>query len=115
MAWQTSPVRWERMFADLEAQYDAADAGALSGEIADRSRRELALVTVADRLRAAAGPVTVGLPGHPSVTGCVAGLGADWLLLADGPQEVLVVNAAVLWVRGLPLQSETERSTLAAR
>ena len=103
------------MFADLEAQYDAAEAGSMSGEIADRSRRELALVAVADRLRAATGPVTVGLPGHPPVTGSVAGLGADWLLLGDGHVEVLVVDAAVQWVRGLPLQSETERSMLAAR
>lgn len=115
MTWHTAAMRWERMFADLEAQYDAADAEALSGEIADRSRRELALVSLADRLRAATVPVTVGLPGHQPVTGTVTGVGSDWLLLADGALEVLVVAAAVLWVRGLPLQAEAERSVLAAR
>lgn len=103
------------MFADLEAQYDAADASALAGEIADRSRRELALVAVVDRLRACASPVTLGLPGQAPVTGTVSGLGADWVLLADGTAEVLVVLAAVIWVRGLSMQSESERSVLAAR
>jgi hypothetical protein len=103
------------MFADLEAQYDAADASALAGEIADRSRRELVLVTVTDRLRACVGPVTLGLRGHAPVTGTVAAIGADWVLIAEGTVEVLVISAAVIWVRGLPFQAEPERSALAAR
>jgi len=115
MTWQTAAVRWERMFADLEAQYDAADAGVLAEEIADRSRREVALVTLADRLRAASGPVSVGVPGHPPIAGSVAGIGAGWVLLADGAGEVLLVLPSVLWVRGLSIQAESERSTLAAR
>jgi hypothetical protein len=103
------------MFADLEAQYDAADAGVLAGEIADRSRRELALVAVTDRLRACPGRVTLGLPGHAPVTGAVAGLGAGWVLIAEGGVEVLVISAAVIWVRGLSMQAEPERSAVAAR
>ena len=103
------------MFADLEAQYDAAGADALASEIADRSRREAALVVIADRLRAATGPVALALIGHPPIAGAVAGVGADWVLLADGQVEVLVVSAAILWVRGLPVQAEAEGSTVAAR
>lgn len=103
------------MFADLESQLDAADANALAGEIADRSRRESALVSVMDRLRASTGPVTVGLPGHLPVCGSVAGWGADWVLLVDGTAEVLVVTSAATWLRGLTMRAEPERSALGSR
>ena len=115
MAWQTAAVRWERMFADLESQLDAADASALAGEIADRSRREMALVSFMDRLRASTGPITVGLPGHTPICGSVAGLGADWVLLVDGTVEVVVVAAAATWLRGLPMQAEPDRTALGTR
>lgn len=103
------------MFADLDAQYDAADAGALASEIADRSRREAALIALADRFRAASGPVTVAVSGHPPLTGTITGLGSDWVLLAEGQVEVLVVSAAISWVRDLPLQAAGDVSRVAGR
>lgn len=96
-------MRWQRLFDDLEAQLDAALEAELEGEVAERSRREAALVRLHDRLSAAVGAtVTVHLPGAGPVQGVLADCGVDWLLLEPaGTGEVLVPLAAVLGVTGV--------------
>jgi hypothetical protein len=91
------------MFADLEAQLDAADEAELAGEVADRSRREVARLRLADRLRMARGArLTLGLTGVGTVEGTVSSAGPDWLLLTTaGQPDALIVVAAVSWVNGL--------------
>jgi hypothetical protein len=109
-------VRWERLFADLEAQYDAAEEAEFSGEVADRSRREVALVPLIDRLRSADGPIHVGVVGIDPVLGEVAACGPDWVLFAtDGGAELLVLMAAIAWVRGLTTHAEATSSVVSAR
>lgn len=100
-------MRWRGLFDDLEAQFDAAEAAELAGEVAERTRRESALLRLADRLRAAEGaPLTVVLPGAGAVRGTLLDAGADWLLLEEsGAREVLVPLAAVLGVTGLGARS----------
>ena len=95
-------MRWRRLFEDLEAQADAASAAELDGEVAERSRREAALVHLRDRLAAAVGAaVTVHLPGAGPVPGVLADTGVDWLLLEErGAGEVLVPLAGLLGVTG---------------
>jgi hypothetical protein len=111
-----SAVRWERLFADLEAQYDAAADAEFSGEVADRSRREIALVPLVDRLRSTDGLVQVGAAGCEPMEGAVASCGPDWLLLmTDANVETLVPIVAIAWVRGLNPHAESERSVVAAR
>ncbi len=96
-------MRWQALFADLEAQLASARQAELEGEVADRSRREVAALRLADRLRAARGvPLTFGVPGLGSLPGRVAAVGADWLLVGAAPADVLVPLAAVAWVGGLP-------------
>jgi hypothetical protein len=112
---ETAVVRWERLFADLEAQFDAAEDAEFAGEVADRSRREIALVTLADRLRSAGADVQLGLGADEAARGRVAGCGPDWVLLTDGTVEVLVPLAAVRWVRGLSGVAETSDSVVLAR
>ena len=95
-------MRWRRLFEDLEAQAEAADEAVLAAEVAERSRRETALVHLVDRLAAAVGtPVSVHLAGAVQVQGLLVDTGVDWLLLEErGTGEVLVPLAAVLGVTG---------------
>ena len=111
----TGPARWERLFADLEAQYDAAADAEFGGEVADRSRREMALVKLADRARSTTGDVQLGLAGADVLHGRVVACAPDWVLIATEAAEVLVPLAAVTWVRGLSATAETPASAVAAR
>lgn len=96
-------MRWTSLFADLEAQFEAAEAADLAAEVRDRTRREAGLVRTVDRLRASRGaPVTVTVPGAGPVSGVLLDAGEDWLLLEQpAAREVLVPLAAVLSVTGL--------------
>ena len=96
-------MRWRGLFDDLEAQFDAAEAAELAGEVAERSRREAALVRLVDRLRAAEGaPVAVTVTGAGVLRGRLLDAGTDWLLLEEaGAREVLVPLRGVLGVTGI--------------
>jgi hypothetical protein len=99
-------MRWAALFADLEAQLEAEERLELAGEVADRTRRELARLRLADRLRAGAGAdVTVGFGPAGTLTGRLRQSGIDWLALdvgsTDGPGALAVLDA-VAWVAGLP-------------
>lgn len=111
-------MRWRGLFDDLEAQFEAAQAGELVGEVAERTRRETALIRLVDRLRAAEGAcVTLTLPGAGVLRGCLLDAGADWLLVEEpGGREVLVPLAAVLGVTGLgPRTAAPDESPVAKR
>jgi hypothetical protein len=96
-------VRWQRLFADLEAQFDAAERRDLDVEVADRTRHELGQVGLQDRLRAAAGErIEARVCGVGAIRGVVQATGAGWVLLgAPGPVEWLVPMTSLLTVAGL--------------
>lgn len=96
-------VRWERLFEDLEGQYDEAERLEMSAEVADRTRRELARLRLTDRARLATGSVIgVGLGAAGVVNGQLLTSGPDWLLLrADAGAECLIPLGSVDWVSGL--------------
>ncbi len=104
-------MRWDRLFADLEAEAAGALDQELAAEVAERSRAEYAAVLLADRLRGARGhPVTVTVQGAPQRTGTVQRVGVDWLLMgAPGESEVLVRLDRVLAVSGLALPTAAAR------
>jgi hypothetical protein len=111
-------MRWQGLFDDLEAQFDAAQAAELAGEVAERTRRETALLRLVDRLRAADGTeVAVTLPGAGVLRGRLLDAGSDWLLVEEpGSREVLVPLRAVLGVTGVgPRAAVPDESAVAKR
>ena len=96
-------MRWDDLFDDLESQLQAAYAADLGGEVADRTRRELGLLRLTDRLRPGVGhPLGLLCEGAGSVTGRLLDLGEDWLLLEEaGSRELLVATSAVLGLTGI--------------
>ena len=105
-------MRWQSLFADLEAQYDAAQAAELAAEVADRTRREAARLRLTDRLAGAVGgEVTVDVWGAGAVRGRLTSSGVDWLLVEEPTgAEVLVPEEAVTSVRGLTAWSQAPGS-----
>jgi hypothetical protein len=98
-------MRWEALFADLEAQAEALERAERAGEVEDRIRGELAQQTMGDRLRAAAATaVQIELAGGTVAAGTVRRAGAGWVLLDGATQdsaEWLIRLPAVRVVRGL--------------
>lgn len=96
-------MRWQQLFADLEAQFEAEQAAAEQAETASRARAEVGSVLLADRLRGALGaPVVLTCRGAGPVSGVLTQTGAGWLLLTEERgRECLVAVPAVRAVGGL--------------
>lgn len=112
------PVRWESLFADLEAELDAAAAAELAGEVAERTRGERAAVLLADRLRAAIGADVelVLLGGTERLRGRLEASGPDWSLLVDAAGvEHLVPHGGLAAASGLGVLAEPSSSAVEAR
>jgi len=89
--------RWDALFADLEAELEGEEARELDGEVRDRTRREHARLTLADRLVAHEGvTVTVTTTAGP-VRGVVTDAAKDWVLV----DQTLIPRTAIVSVRGL--------------
>jgi hypothetical protein len=96
-------MRWDDLFRDLEAQLEAAAAAELDAEVADRTRRESALLELVDRARASVGhPVALRVLGAGPVDGVLVQVGAQWLLLHEtSGRDALVPLTAVVSLAGL--------------
>lgn len=101
-------MRWDELFADLAGQADAALAAELDAEVAERTRHEVGRLRLVDRLRVAHGrDLVVRVRGAGVLTGAVADVGADWVLLAEpGGRGALVPLREVLALSGLGARSE---------
>lgn len=94
------------LFADLSAQWEAAEAGELAAEVAERTRYERGQVDLADRCRAARGaPLEVSLTTGDRLRGALTASGIDWLLLANPLSACLIAYRAIAGVKGLPPRS----------
>ena len=94
-------MRWELLFADLEAMAEAAERSAFDGEVVDRERAERAALTLVGRLRAHVGAtLAFRLLDRERVVARVVEVGVDWLLL-DDPGSLLLPLAAVTRVEGM--------------
>lgn len=96
-------MRWDDLFADLDAQADALEVAERAAEIGERTRIEVGALGLSDRLRAALDvALRVETLGGLSVTGTVQRCGADWVLLdEDAGREALLALDAIRAVHGL--------------
>ncbi len=96
-------MRWQQLFADLQAQFEAEETAAEQAESASRARAEIGALGITDRLRGALGfPLVLACGGAGAVAGTLVEVGADWLLVEDdGARQSLVATAAVRAVSGL--------------
>ncbi|MGL4744935.1 MAG: hypothetical protein ACRCXL_11180 [Dermatophilaceae bacterium] len=97
-------MRWEALFDDLEGQLAAEARRVLDGEVAERTRRERALVGVEERFASSVGTVVrLGLVGGARADGEVRDHGDGWVLFTAHPagHDLLVPLASVATVGGL--------------
>ena len=111
-------MRWEQLFADLEAQLAEQEAVEEQVEDASRARAEYGRLQLVDRVRGSLDqPVSLRCRGAGDLAGRLVDVGTDWLLLVDEQgREVLVAGSAVTAVAGLvattagePLDGEVAR------
>ena len=108
-------MRWELLFADLEALADATERAAFDADVADRARSERAALSLNDRLRAHLhGVLAFRLADGGRVTGRLTDVGADWVLLED-TGSVLLPLGAVTGVEGLTRAAAGAPGALARR
>ena len=100
-------MRWQQLFADLQAQFEAEEAAEHRGVDASRARAETGAVELVRRLRGSLGaPLTLRCRGAGAVAGTLVDVGVDWLLLEDEQgRSNLVAAATVRTVTGLGLRT----------
>jgi hypothetical protein len=96
-------MRWERLFAELEARFDELVDEEIDAESADRERVATGTITALQRVAGALDqPVRARLAGGATVAGILLSVGPDWLLLAEGAhRECLLPWRSVTTVQGL--------------
>ncbi len=96
-------MRWERLFAELEARFAVLADEPVDAELADRERVAVGAVTALQRLAGALdGSVRLRLAGGATVSGTLRVVGPDWLMVAETDhRECVVPWAAVSVVQGV--------------
>lgn len=95
-------MRWQDLFADLEREWEALAVAGRQAEIAERTRAELARVTLLDRMRGSEGlAVRATTRGGRDVEGVLVRVGADFALMDAPRTEVLVPIDALASMTGL--------------
>jgi hypothetical protein len=110
-------MRWERLFAEMEARFEALAQEQADGEMADRERVAVGSITVRQRLAGALDqPIRIRLAGGLTVAGTLRSVGPDWLLLAESAhRDCLVPWSAVTVVLGLTAATGPEPTGLDLR
>lgn len=110
-------MRWEQLFADLEAQFDEQADLEAAAELADRQRLEFGAVGVIARLVPAVGaPLRLRTRTGTAITGILRRLGPDWVLVSEGQgRETVIPLAAVTVVEGLTAATGQPLGVVAGR
>lgn len=105
-------MRWDALFADLEARWDAEGRAERDAEVADRTRREHASIELLTRLAGHQGEVRVRVAAGAVLEGPVLDVGKDWVLL-EIPlrrRQALIPMSAVRAIEGLGRRSVSART-----
>lgn len=96
-------MRWDDLFADLEAEAELLARQERADEVGERSRIEVGRVAAIDRIRPSEGAVvSMSLRGGERVDGVLRRVGAQWLLVEEQlGREAVVALSAVSSVAGL--------------
>jgi hypothetical protein len=95
-------MRWQELFADLEAQARSLERVDAEVELPERIRGEVARVLLMNRLRAQlTRRIRMSVWGFGELSGQLQRTGADWLLI-QADDEVIVPAAAILSLIDLP-------------
>jgi hypothetical protein len=90
-------VRWDGLFADLEAQADRLEVADRAVEVSERTRIEVGSLSLGDRLRAALGSqVRLRCRGDFRIAGVLRLASPQWVLLDGGRGDETVVCVANL-------------------
>lgn len=110
-------MRWEQLFDDLEAQFDAFADAELQAELADRQRVAVGAVRLTARLAGALGEyVRIRTVSGVVQAGRLHRVGPDWLLLEPSPGQHLLVNGSrVTVIEGLDRRTGTAPTGVALR
>lgn len=99
---QGETVRWDELFADMEAQLAQAEQRSVELEAAETARAELSRLTLAERLSAHRNHTVRLLPAHGDVLeGQLADIGAGWALIRERYFQHVVPLHSVVWWEGL--------------
>ncbi len=105
-------MRWDAIFADLGARWDAEGRAERDAEVADRTRREHASIELLTRLAGHQGEVRVRVAAGAVLEGLVLDVGKDWVLL-EIPlrrRQALIPMSAVRAIEGLGRRSVSART-----
>jgi hypothetical protein len=106
---------WEQsmfaVFDDLEQQADGLHRTERDAEVAELTVAEYARVGLGSRVHASLGrDLRVGLEGGQTVSGRVARVGQDWLLLVSGGVEWVLTLHGVVTIEGLSTRADSEET-----
>jgi len=105
MSWEESMLA---LFEDLEQQAAGLQLVERDAEVADLGVAEYSRIGLASRLHASLGcAVRVRLRGGLVVSGRLAGVGEDWLLVVDRTAEWIVRRDGLVTVSGLSARADS--------
>ena len=108
-------MRWEQLFAALEAQFGELADAQERAEFADRTRVVGGAVTMSERLAGSVDTLVRVRTSGPTITGTLRQVGADWVLVEESAGEVIVGLDAVTGVEGLSSATGPALSAVALR
>lgn len=95
-------MRWDALFADLEAQLAGASLLAQESAVSERLRTDVAALELTQRLHSQTGrhlKVQVGLPGV--FEGVLSHVGRGWVVLQGGRSSAVVALEHAVFIEGM--------------